>query len=53
MKKLRKFDCVNCGESEHFVKDDEVTVNCNCGRKAVKKLSAPKYWGNTTGKAPS
>lgn len=54
MKKFRWFHCDSCkAKSEHRVEDGVKTVKCKCGEDAVKMLSAPKYFGNTTGKSPS
>lgn len=38
---------------ETFVKDEEKEVKCECGGIAVRQLSAPKCFQNTTGKSPS
>lgn len=54
MKKLRRFKCGSCQrEYEKLVKDEVDVVDCECGDKAVKQLSAPRCFGNTTGKSPS
>ncbi len=52
MKKIRNFYCDHCGTFERFVEDEERVVNCNCGRKSARQLSAPKCFQNTTGKSP-
>ena len=54
MKKLRYFKCAESGESiERLAKDDMKTVECECGGLASRQLSAPRSFGNTTGKSPS
>ena len=53
MKKLRDFECVDCGTFEQFVRDNRKTVICKCGNIADRKISAAKYFQNTTGKSPS
>ena len=57
MKKLRIFKCEvgNCKlEQERLVADHVKIVECEkCKGKATKQLSAPRSFGNTTGKSPS
>ncbi len=53
MKKLRNFLCSSCGLFERFVDDDIKEIECKCGEKAQRQLSAPKCFQNTTGKSPS
>lgn len=54
MKKLRNFKCGTCQrEYEKLVKDDVTSVECECGSKASRTISAPRCFGNTTGKSPS
>lgn len=53
MKKIRFFKCPNNHISEHFVIDGVKVVECECGKGAHVMLSAPKCFGNTTGKSPS
>lgn len=53
MKKIRRFKCGSCQkEYELLVKDDITFTKCKCGSKAAKMLAAPKYFQNTTGRAP-
>jgi len=51
MKKIRYFKCINGYKFERMVTDDILEVKCECGEKAVRLLSAPRYFGSTTGKA--
>lgn len=55
MKKIRDFSCQACNKRYEAWVDDEVkTATCiNCGGLAVRSLSAPKCFQNTTGKSPS
>ena len=56
MKKLRNFKCNLCHVvSERLVNDSTKTVTCNCSKDscATRCLSAPRSFGNTTGKSPS
>lgn len=53
MKKLRNFECDQCGVFERFAKDNDNHVKCECGLLAFRMLSAPKYFSNTTGKSPA
>jgi predicted nucleic acid-binding Zn ribbon protein len=54
MKKLRYFKCVLCNQvTEVLVKDDTLTVKCECNGEARRMLSAPRCFGNTTGGSPS
>jgi len=54
MKKIRRFKCGSClREYERLVRDDVMTVTCECKGKAVRQLSNPKYFQNTVGKSPS
>lgn len=54
MKKLRNFKCGTCRkEYEQFVEDAVDTFPCQCGKDAVKQISSPKYFGNSTGKSPA
>lgn len=54
MRKIRDFQCTKClCTVERWVEDDKKEVACGCGGVAVRKLSAPKVIGNTTGRSPS
>jgi len=54
MKKIRNFKCGSCQAHYERLEDDEVRViDCKCGAKATRLLSAPKCFQNTTGKSPS
>ena len=52
MKKLRKFKCASCHKAyEKLIKDDILVIECDCGSKANRTLSAAKYFSNTVGKS--
>ena len=53
MKKLRNFNCPNCGTIERLVVDTVTVVKCDCGKEIKRTLSAPRYFGNTSGKSPA
>ena len=54
MKKLRYFKCSETKVVfERLVEDDTKIVDCICGGIAGRQLSAPRSFGNTTGKSPS
>jgi hypothetical protein len=53
MKKLRDFNCSNCGVFEKFVPDTKLVVLCKCGDQAHRLVSAPRCFQNTVGKSPS
>lgn len=54
MLKIRDFKCENCHSLfEKWVRDTDRIIQCECGGVAVKQLSAPKCFQNTTGKSPS
>jgi hypothetical protein len=54
MRKLKNFKCPDNHIDEYFVNDDITTIKCSvCEKVAVKMLSAPRSFGNTTGKSPS
>ena len=54
MKKLRNFKCDETGEVFERIVSDEITiVMCKCKSEAHRTLSAPRCFGNTTGKSPS
>lgn len=54
MKKLRQFMCTSSQTIiERFARDDQLNAKCKCGSMALKQLSAPKCFQNTTGKSPS
>lgn len=54
MKKIRYFKCSECSEIIERLVDDIVgAVDCTCGGMAIRQLSSPKCFQNTTGKSPS
>ena len=54
MKKIRTFSCSECKTTfDRMVKDSELIIYCECKGLANRRLSAPKYFGNTVGKSPS
>lgn len=54
MKKLRYFKCASTRKSfDRWVEDKIKIVECDCGELASRELASPKYWRNTTGKAPA
>ena len=54
MKKLRHFKCSETSEIiERLIEDETRIVECECGGIASRQLSAPRSFGNTTGKSPS
>ena len=54
MKKIRNFKCSECNTSfERMVVDSITLVQCECKGEAKRQLSAPKYFGATTGKSPA
>ena len=53
MKKYRKFKCGSCNKDyEKLIEDDIKTITCLCGSKAIRLISTPRYFSNTTGKSP-
>ena len=54
MKKIRFFFCKECETSfDRMVIDSVTIVNCECGSEAKRQLSAPRYFGATTGRSSS
>ena len=54
MKMLRNFKCPNDHVSEELVESDTLTILCaKCDEVALKMISAPRSFSNTTGKSPS
>jgi len=54
MRKIRFFKCSECSTRfERMVTDDVLIVNCECGSEAKRQLSAPRYFGATTGRSSS
>ena len=54
MRKIRNFKCSECNTRfERMVQDDVLIVNCECGSEAKRQLSAPRYFGATTGRSSS
>ena len=53
MKKIRDFECANCGKFERLVTDKQSSLVCKCGDNAYRLVSAARYFNNTTGVSPS
>lgn len=54
MKKLRNFKCSDCERiEEKFAEDDVLVSECICGGSATRTISAPGYFGNSTGRSPA
>lgn len=54
MRKIRNFKCDKCqSHFEKLVEDESKIVACPCKGWAKRQLSAPRCFGNTTGKSPS
>jgi len=54
MKKIRWFSCSECkAHFDRMVTDDVLIVNCECKGLAKRQLSAPRYFGATTGRSSS
>ena len=54
MKMLRSFKCSNNHITEKFAEQDDLIAICEeCNEVATKMISAPRSFGNTTGKSPS
>ena len=53
MRKIRDFECANCGKFERLVTDKQSSLVCKCGDNAYRLVSAPKVKGNTVGLSPS
>ena len=54
MKKLRNFKCSTCDKTfERMVEDTVTIVMCPCDGEATRCISAPGYWGNSTGRSPA
>ena len=48
------FKCGSCQRKyEKLIDSDTQTIKCECGSKALRQLSAPKYFSNTVGRSPS
>ena len=48
------FKCGSCQRKYNKrVDSDTKVIDCECGGKALRRLSAPKYFSNTVGKSPS
>jgi len=53
MKKYRFFKC-QCGNvDEKYIDDNVSVINCKCGGVMKRQISAPRYFGNSTGKSPA
>tara|TARA_R110000751_G_scaffold229228_2_gene330754 strand:+ start:300 stop:485 length:186 start_codon:yes stop_codon:yes gene_type:complete len=53
MKKYRNFKCSECELIEEKRVDDSVLIGeCECGGLTKRIVSAPGYFGNTTGRSP-
>jgi hypothetical protein len=54
MKMLRSFKCLDNHITERLIKGNEGTIVCKeCDQVAYRMLSAPRSFGNTTGRSPS
>ena len=53
MKKLRNFKCLDGHIFEKLVTDNVTQLTCDCGKESKRMISAPRCFGNTTGKSPS
>ena len=54
MKKIRYFKCDDGHFTERLVEDNIALVKCDhCKEESKRQLSAPRCFGNTTGKSPS
>ena len=54
MRKFRNFKCKECDKvQERLVDDDVKDLKCDCGGDSELSISAPKYFGNSTGRSPS
>mgnify|MGYP003671176854 CR=1 FL=1 len=54
MIRIQIFKCQKTNEVfDKLMRSDDKTILCNCGAQASRLLSAPKYFGNTTGKSPA
>ncbi len=54
MKVLRNFKCRDCNTIfEKRIDSDAKVAVCECSGVGDKQLSAPRCFGNTTGKSPS
>ena len=50
---LGNFKCSNEHITERLIDNKVKSVVCECGEEATKMLSAPRSFGNTTGRSPS
>ena len=50
---LGNFKCSNEHITERLIDNKVKSVVCECGEEALKMLSAPRSFGNTTGRSPS
>ena len=50
---LGNFKCSNEHVTERLIDNKVKSVVCECGEEALKMLSAPRSFGNTTGRSPS
>jgi hypothetical protein len=54
MKKYRNFKCSVCEQVEEKRVDDSVLISeCECGEESRRIVSAPGYFGNSTGRSPA
>ena len=53
MKMLRNFKCKNEHITEKLIDSSINSIVCECEEEALKMLSAPRSFGNTTGRSPS
>ena len=54
MRILRNYACSSCGNKfEILTPNNECEVKCACGWLAHKVMTAPRYFGATTGRSSS
>ena len=53
MRMLRNFKCKNEHITEKLIDSSINSIVCECEEEALKMLSAPRSFGNTTGRSPS
>ena len=55
MRKFRTFKCIECNHvDDRLVQDDVNTIDCReCAGVTELQISAPRYFGNSTGRSPS
>ena len=54
MRIVATFKCEKCDKYHEQMTDSETeSIKCDCGGDCQRMLSAPKYFGNSTGRSPS